>query len=416
MIGAMALILFPKLALGLSGFETGVAVMPLVRGDATDTDAAPRGRIRNTKKLLRTAALIMSVMLLGSSFVTAVLIPPDAFLPRQPADGRALAYLAHERLGQTVGTTYDIVTILILWFAGASAMAGLLNLVPRYLPRYGMAPEWARANRPLVVIITGITFLVTIVFNASVEAQGGAYATGVLVLMSSAALAVAVMAWRHNSRWVPFVSITVVFIYTSITNVFERPEGIKIASLFIVSIIVTSLVSRALRSTELRVQGIVPDETAMKFIADAADREEAIRIIANRPGDGSIQEYEDKLEEARHSHHLTPNDPVLFLEVRPGDASQFSEVLNVQGATVGPHRVLRCQSPAIPNAIAALLLFIRDRTGEIPHVYFGWTEGNPITYLLKFLAFGEGDTAPVTREVLRQSEHDPLRRPHVHVG
>jgi hypothetical protein len=49
-------------------------------------------------------------------------------------------------------------------------------------------------------------------------------------------------------------------------------------------------------------------------------------------------------------------------------------------------------------------------------VYFGWTEGNPITYLLKFLAFGEGDTAPVTREVLRQFETDPLRRPRVHVG
>ena len=78
--------------------------------------------------------------------------------------------------------------------------------------------------------------------------------------------------------------------------------------------------------------------------------------------------------------------------------------------------MLRCQSPAIPNAIAALLLYIRDATGQIPHVYFGWTEGNPITYLLKFLAFGEGDTAPVTREVLRQAEADPLRRPRVHVG
>ena len=157
MMAAMALILFPKLALGLSGFETGVAVMPLVRGDATDTEEAPAGRIRNTKKLLRTAALIMSVMLLASSFVTAVLIPAEAFQPGGPADGRALAYLAHERLGPASARLYDVGTIAILWFAGASAMAGLLNLVPRYLPRYGMAPEWARANRPLVVIITGIT-------------------------------------------------------------------------------------------------------------------------------------------------------------------------------------------------------------------------------------------------------------------
>jgi len=417
MMGAMAIILFPKLALGLSGFETGVAVMPLVRGDATDTEEVPAGRIRNTKKLLRTAALIMSAMLLSSSFVTAVMIPADAFLPGHPADGRALAYLAHERFGAVFGTIYDISTISILWFAGASALAGLLNLIPRYLPRYGMAPEWARANRPLVLIITGITLAVTIVFNASVDAQGGAYATGVLVLMSSAALAVAITAWRHSHRWAVYIAITVVFGYTTITNVFERPEGIKIASLFILTIVVTSLVSRALRSTELRVHGIKPDEMASQFLdTQTGNRAEGIRIIANRPGDGSLKEYEDKLQEARQTHHLTKDDPVLFLEVTPGDASQFSELLEVEGRCVGPYRVLRCRSAAIPNAIAALLLYIRDRTGQIPHVYFGWTEGNPITYLLKFLAFGEGDTAPVTREVLRQSEPDPLQRPRVHVG
>ena len=415
MMTAMALLLFPKLALGLSGFETGVAVMPLVEGDATDTDDAPLGRIRNTKKLLAAAALIMSVMLLASSFVTAVLIPPAAFQPGGPADGRALAYLAHERLGPAFGTLYDLSTIMILWFAGASALAGLLNLVPRYLPQYGMAPEWARANRPLVIVITAINILVTLVFRADVEAQGGAYATGVLVLMSSAALAVAISAWRRVTKWIPFFAIAAVFFYTTVTNMVERPEGIKIASLFILAIVISSVVSRTLRSTELRVRGFVLDEMAARFIEEAS-RSESIRIIANRPGDGSMREYEDKVREARYAHHLSVDDSVLFLEVRPGDASQFTEILRVEGALVGPYRVLRCESPAIPNAIAALLLHVRHTTGQLPHVYFGWTEGNPMTYVLKFLAFGEGDTAPVTREVLRKFEPNPLERPHVHVG
>jgi hypothetical protein len=415
MMIAMALLLFPKLALGLSGFETGVAVMPLVKGDATDTEEAPLGRIRNTKKLLAAAAVIMSVMLLASSFVTAVLVPPEAFQPGGAADGRALAYLAHERLGAGFGTLYDLSTIVILWFAGASALAGLLNLVPRYLPQYGMAPEWARANRPLVIVITAINILVTIIFRADVEAQGGAYATGVLVLMSSAALAVAISAWRRVKKWIPFFAIAAVFFYTTVTNMLERPEGIKIASLFILGIVISSVVSRTLRSTELRVHGFVLDEMATKFIDDAS-RSESIRIIANRPGDGSLREYEDKVREARYAHHLSVDDSVLFLEVRPGDASQFTEILNVEGAQVGPYRVLRCESPAIPNAIAALLLHIRRTTGQLPHVYFGWTEGNPMTYVLKFLAFGEGDTAPVTREVLRKSVPNPMDRPHVHVG
>jgi hypothetical protein len=281
MMAAMAIILFPKLALGLSGFETGVAVMPLVRGDETDTEEHPTGRIRNTKKLLSTAALIMSVLLMASSVVSVLLIPPEAFLPGHTADGRALAYLAHGLLGTRFGTLYDVSTMTILWFAGASAMAGLLNLVPRYLPRYGMAPEWARANRPLVALFTGITILVTIIFKANVDAQAGAYATGVLVLMSSAALAVAITAWRQENRWATFLSITVVFLYTSVTNIFERPEGIKIASVFILSIVVLSLVSRALRSTELRVLGVQCDDLATAFMDDSG-RGEALRGEAAR--------------------------------------------------------------------------------------------------------------------------------------
>ena len=411
---AVALLLFPKLALGLSGFETGVAVMPLVRGDPGDTDHRPEGRIRNTRKLLTTAALIMSVLLVGSSIVTTLLIPPAEFRVGGQAYGRALAYLAHEHLGQLFGTVYDASTVAILWFAGASAMVGLLNLVPRYLPRYGMAPDWAKANRPLVLIFTGITFLVTILFNADVTAQGGAYATGVLVLMGSAALAVTLAAWRERRRWLGYLCLTLIFGYTTVVNIVERPEGIKIASIFIVSIIFTSMVSRVLRSTELRVHGVDADALAQRFIGEAASA--PVRIIANRPDSGLPEEYEHKLREARESHHLTPDERILFVEVQPGDVSEFSNRLKVTGVDVSGHRVLRCTSPAIPNAIAALLLYCRDRTGKIPHAYFGWTEGNPIAYLLKFLAFGEGDTAPVTREVLRQAEPNPLRRPRIHVG
>jgi hypothetical protein len=340
-----------------------------------------------------------------------MLIPAAAFQPGGEAYGRAIAYLAHEHLGPAFGTIYDISTVAILWFAGASAMVGLLNLVPRYLPRYGMAPEWAKSNRPLVLIFTAIGFIVTILFQADVTAQGAAYATGVLVLMGSGALALTLARWR--TRPVGYALLTLIFIYTTAVNVIERPEGLKIAAMFVIGIVVTSLISRVLRSTELRVHGIKADAAAEKFLREA---HASLRIIANRPDRGDPAEYAHKLREASESHHLPPGGHVLFLEVKPGDASEFSDELEVTGVQVAGHRVLRCTSPAIPNAIAALLLYCRDRTGRIPHAYFGWTEGNPITYLLKFLAFGEGDTAPVTREVLRQAEPDPTKRPRIHVG
>ncbi len=410
---AVAALLFPKLALGLSGFETGVAVMPLVRGEPGDHSVHPEGRIRNTRKLLATAALIMSVFLMGSSVVTTLLIPAEAFREGGPANGRALSYLAHEYLGHGFGTLYDVSTIAILWFAGASAMAGLLNLVPRYLPPYGMAPDWARATRPLVLVFTAIAFAVTVIFRADVDAQGGAYATGVLFLMTSASVAVTIAQWETGRRWL-YAAMTAVFVYTTVENMRERPEGIKIASFFIAAIVFSSLLSRAIRSTELRIQKVQLDEKAQAFIDEAASH--GIHIVAHRPDKRSVEEYDRKEGQARDDHSLNSSEPILFLEVTHGDASAFTGELNVRGIQLGRHRILRCQSPAIPNAIAALLLHIRDTSGQMPHAYFGWTEGNPIGYVLRYLALGEGDTAPVTREVIRRAIKNPLERPRIHVG
>ncbi|GAB2890786.1 APC family permease [Streptomyces deserti] len=416
MVG-VALLVFPKLALGLSGFETGVAVMPHVKGDDTDTEEDPAGRIRGTKKLLTAAALIMSVFLITTSFITTLLIPEKEFEDGGQANGRALAYLAHNYLGSAFGTLYDVATIGILWFAGASAMAGLLNLMPRYLPRYGMAPHWARAVRPMVIVFTLVAFLVTWIFDADVDAQGGAYATGVLVLISSAAIAVTIAARKARQRnWtLVFAVISAVFLYTTVANVIERPDGVKIGACFIAGIILLSLVSRLARAFELRVTSVTLDPMAERFIRDMASR--TIRFIANEPDRRDKAEYRDKIEQIRHDNDVSVQEDFVFVEVTVTDPSEFEAGLTVRGEVLHDrYRVLTLESSSIPNALAALLLHVRDATGRIPHVYFEWTEGNPFANFLRFFLFGQGEVAPVTREVLREAEPDRQRRPRVHVG
>ncbi len=416
MIG-VALIVFPKLALGLSGFETGVAVMPHVKGDPGETEEQPKGRIRDTKKLLTTAAVIMSCFLIATSFITTLLIPEKEFESGGQANGRALAFLAHEYLGGAFGTVYDVSTIAILWFAGASAMAGLLNLMPRYLPRYGMAPHWARAVRPMVIVFTLVAFLVTWIFDADVDAQGGAYATGVLVLISSAAIAVTIAAREAGQRnwFIGFAVISAVFLYTTVVNVIERPDGVKIGACFIAGIILVSLLSRLARAFELRVTDVTLDDMAERFVRDIASRK--IRFIANEPDRRDKAEYRDKIEQIRADNDVPDQEDFVFVEVTVTDPSEFEAGLTVRGEVLhNRYRVLTLESSSIPNALAALLLHVRDTTGCIPHIYFEWTEGTPFANFLRFFLFGQGEVAPVTREVLREAEPDRERRPRVHTG
>jgi hypothetical protein len=418
-----ALIAFPLLVLGLSGFETGVSMMPLVAAKGRTPEEKLESRIRNTRKLLTAAAVIMSVYLISSSLVTTVLIPTEAFEPGGEANGRALAYLAHERIGNTFGTAYDISSILILWFAGASAMAGLINIVPRYLPSYGMAPEWARAVRPVVLVYTAISILITIGFNADVNAQAGAYATGILAMMVSGAAAVTISAVRRRRRGsggqrsaVGFGVLTLILIYALGANIIEKPDGIAISAFFILGIIVISLISRVSRTTELRVDRIEFDETARRFITDSLDYDGALNLIANRRNTGNRREYAEKEAAQRGMNPVPGTADVLFLEIDVIDPSGFSDTLHVRGVEVDGYRILRAQSPAAPNAIAAILLALRDTAGVRPHAYFEWSEGNPLGHLLRYLLLGRGDTAPVVREILREVEPVPARRPGIHVG
>jgi hypothetical protein len=437
----ISLLIFPKLALGLSGFETGVLLIHLVRGSDEHPDDE-QARIANTRRLMLTAALIMSFFLIGSSLVTGTntIIPADELRMEKDDAGeilfkgkaldRALAYVAHGEsplavsplFGPIFGTIYDISTILILWFAGASAMAGLLNMVPRYLPRYGMAPEWASAYRPLVIAFTVINLLVTWAFKADVTAQGGAYATGVLVLMTSACIASLVHMQHeasagvdhHPHKRIAFALITLVFIYTTITNISERPDGIIIASMFIASVLVISIVSRVWRSQELRHKEFrFADDSARMLWTDIC-AEGAFRVLVpHRPGHRSLDEKE---AEIRQRHRIPAEVPIVFLEVHYGDTSEFQNAPILSAKQEGERFVIVARDVVSVSHTIAQIAIEMSKSGTPLDVVFGWSQGSSLKLALEFLLFGQGDVPNVVYDLVEKAVPDQARRPTVLVG
>jgi hypothetical protein len=402
-----AAIVFPQLALGLSGFETGVSVMPLVKGDPSDADSPiPWGRIWNTRKLLATAALMMSVMLLATSMVSTLLVRPEAYRQGGPAAGRVLAYLTHELMGNAVGTIYDVSTILILWFAGASAMAGLLNLVPRYLPRLGMAPRWVAYARPLVLVLFGIDVLVTLIFRANVEAQGSAYATGVLALIFSAAVAVTLALWHEArltegigvlSRRIPanviyFGVVALVFAYTLGQNIRERPEGAIIAAIFIATITGLSALSRYSRATELRVESVTfVDEQSQTLWCSLQGKK--VNLVPIKLCDAAS--IARKASEIQQYYRI--EGPLAFLHVYlRDDRSDFTSVLRVKVLPRGNDLLIEVYGAV---AVANTIAYISELIDPIS-LFLGLTRQNSVSQAVRYLLWGEGETGILVYEIL----------------
>jgi hypothetical protein len=391
-----AAILFPRLALGLSGFETGVSVMPLIRGTDTDSNQdRPPGRIRNTRTLLSTAAIIMSVLLLLSSFASVLLIPKAAYQEGGAASGRAIAYMAHEYLGNVFGSVYDLSTILVLWFAGASAMAGLLHLVPRYLPRVGLAPEWVAYARPLVLLLFGFNVLITLIFRANVEAQGGAYATGVLVLMLSAAVAAAIALWKERSYSLSIYcsGVALVFAYTTLANVIERTDGIVIASFFILFILTVSGVSRYWRAKELRVGGhTFADAESERLWNTIADQK--VNMVPVR----SMDVRRRARVAAKLRQHYKVDGPLAFVHIRLLDnRSEFLSPLKIKvRQDDGQYLVEAAQAVATANAVAYLSELLHPAA-----IYLGLSRQNLMRQSFRYFLLGEGETGLMVYTILQ---------------
>lgn len=429
---ASCLLLFPKLCLGLSGLEMSVVAMPEVKSGGPAARQLA-GRIRNTRRVMVVAALLMSLYLLGSVVVSTLLIPVEQFATGGRASGRALAYLAHGGamadgqaasavnpwFGDRFGMLYDVSTVLILCLAGTSVITGLTTLLPQFLLKFGMQLRWVHAWGVLFVLFAAVNFAVTIMFHASVDDQRGAYATGVMVLISGAALATLADRWRDlrqaGKRRIPWGSLIIaaIFVATTLDVIVDHPSGLMISICFIGVILGTSIVSRALRSNELRTVGLEFTDPTSRQLWEELHTLELPVLVPHRPG---LHSRADKAAALRNEHQLADDVKLVFIEVEMDDPSDFYQKLRMQLFREDRVYVIRiggCVS--VPHAVAAVALELSKR-GRPPALHFGWSELGPLAQAWSFLAFGEGNVPTKVRELIRRAEPDASRRPRVVVG
>jgi hypothetical protein len=433
LVGLLFLKFLPQLSLGLSGYEMSLVVMPQIKGRPGESLKNPRGRIRNTRKLLFTAALIMSVFLLGSVLVTTTLIPAEGFKINGQWSYRALAYLAHggplatgegaEALnplfGNLFGTIYDISTIVILCLAGTSVITSLQSLIPQFLLRFGMEQKWAQTWGVLFGIFALINLVVTVWFRASVGAQRGAYATGVLVSIASAGVLTVVDRWsKRRGHWLVrfpwgYGLITLVFVAMTASIVIHNPVGLGISVVFVVAIFIWSVISRAVRSDELRTVGFEFVNEESKFLWESMKLADFPALVPHRPGK---RERDLKDQSIRQEHQLAPDMDIVFIEVDVEDPSEFYQKLLMEIFREEKRfviRVTRCVSVA--HAIAAVALEL-SKVGKPPCIHFGWSEISLLEASWSFFAFGEGNVPWKVRELILNEEPTPERRPRVVIG
>jgi hypothetical protein len=432
-VAALCLFFLPKLALGFSGFEMSMIVMPQVRGDSGEDPHNPHGRIRNTRKVLIVAALIMSAFLLSSVLVTTIFIPPSAFSARGSAVNRALAYLAHggrlaagpgpEQLnpyfGPLFGSLYDLITVLLLCLAGTSVMTGLAVLLPQFLLRFGMELRSMHRWGVLLMLFALINLAVTVYFRAEVSNQRGAYATGVLVLMSSAAVMTVkarkpqgpARSWLHFP-W-GFALVAVLFVATTLAIMIQTPSGLLIAGSFILAILVSSVVSRAIRANEMRTIGFEFVDEKSKFLWDSLVLADFPVLVPHRPG---RHERDAKEQSIRRDHQLSPDADIVFLEVEVDDPSNFYQRLLIEVSGEDKRFIIKAtRCSCVAHAIAAIGLEM-SRHSKPPGLHFGWSEIDSLAASWSYLAFGEGNVPWKVRELIMAAEPIAEKQPRVIVG